>query len=147
VARDGKQVEVIRAQRPVTHHPNAQHRVARLHGKATKKVRPVGDQEEVAARSTCLGQPPRSQEGRRKRRRIHQLIPLRSPPIEVGDVQQAGRSHYRISRRMVAIGAGAHLTPTILPRRDETAAGAPRTIRSLSERRVRRPLPDLHQLG
>ena len=120
----------------VTHHPNAQHRVARLHGQAAKEVRSVGGQKEVAARSSGPGQPPRSQEGRRKRRRINQLIPLRSPPIEVGDVQQAGRSHYRISRRMVAIREGAHLTPAILPRPDETASPALHAIHWC-------PLPDL----
>ena len=107
---------MIRAQRPVSHHPNAEHRMALLQGEATKEVRPVDDQKEVAARSTGPGQPPRSQERRRKRRRIHQLIPLRRPPVEVGDVEQPGWSHYRISRRVVAIGEGAHLTPTAFPR-------------------------------
>ena len=80
---------MIRAQRPVSHHPNAEHRVALLQGEAAEEVRPVDDQKEVAARSTGPGQPPRSQEGRRKRGRIHQVIPLRSPPVEVGDVEQA----------------------------------------------------------
>ena len=75
---------MIRAQRPVSHHPDAQQRVALLQGEATKELLPVDNQKEVAARSTGPGQPPRSQEGRRKRGRIHQLIPLRSPPVEVG---------------------------------------------------------------
>jgi len=93
VAGGGKQVEMIRAERAVSHHPDAKHRVASLQGETTEEVRPVDDQKEVAARSTGPGQPPRSQEGRRKWGRIHQLIPLRSPPVEVGDVEQAGRSH------------------------------------------------------
>jgi len=84
---------MIRAQRPVSHHPNAQHRVALLQGETTEKERPVDDQEEVAPRSTSPGQPPRTQEGGWKRGRIHQLIPLRSPLVEVGDVEQAGLSH------------------------------------------------------
>ena len=111
---------MIRAQRPVSHHPDAQHRVAPLQGEAAEEVPPVDDQKEVAARSAGPGQPPRSQEGRRKRGRIHQLIPLRSPPVEVGDVEQAGWSHYRISRRVVAIGEGAHLMPTVFPQPAET---------------------------
>ena len=94
--------------------------MALLQGEATEEVCPVDDQKEVAARSTDPGQPPRSQEGRRKRGRIHQLIPLRSPPVEVGGVEQAGWSHYRISRRVIAIGEGAHLTPTVFPRPAET---------------------------
>ena len=105
---------MVRAQRPVSHHPNAQHRVARLQGEATEEARPVDDQKEVAARSAGPGQPPRSQEGRRQRRRIHQMIPLRGPPVEVGDVDQAGRSHYRLARRTVAIGE-AHLRPAVFP--------------------------------
>ena len=100
---------MIRAQRPVTHHPDAQHRMARLHGEATKEVRPVDNQKEVAAGSAGPGQPPRSQEGRRKRGRIHQLIPLRSPSVEVGDVQQIGGSHDQISHRVVTIGKGGIL--------------------------------------
>ena len=94
--------------------------MALLQGEATEEVRPVDDQKEVAVRSTGPGQPPRSQEGRRKRGRIHQLIPLRGPPVEVGDVEQAGWRHYRISRRVVAIGEGAHLTPTVFPRPAQT---------------------------
>ena len=90
VAGGGEQVEMIRAQRPVAHHPDAQHRVALLQGEATEEAPPVDDQEEVAARSARPGQPPRSQEGRRQRGRIHQLIPLRGPPVEVGDIEQAG---------------------------------------------------------
>jgi hypothetical protein len=62
-------------------------------GEATDEVRPVNGQKEVAARSADPGQPPRSQEGRRQGGRIHQLIPLRSPPVEAGDVEQAGQSH------------------------------------------------------
>ena len=81
---------MIRAQRAVAHHPDAQHRVALLQGETTEQARPVDDQKEVAARSTGPGQPPRSQEGRRQRSGIHQLIPLRSPPIEAGDIEQAG---------------------------------------------------------
>jgi len=116
---------MIWAQRP-SHHPDAEHRAALLQGQATKEVCPVDDQKEVTARPTGPGQPPRPQERRRKRGRIYQLIPLRSPRIEVGNVQQAGRSHYRISRRVPAIGEEAHLTPTILPRQDETASRARR---------------------
>ena len=101
-------------------------------------MRPVDDQKEVAARSAGPGQPPRSQEGRRKGGRIHQLIPLRSPPVEVGDVQQAGRSHYRISRRIVATGEGPGLTPTIFPRPDRDSRGAPHAIHCPSEKRGRR---------
>ena len=63
VTGDREQVEVIRAQRPAAHHSNAQHRVACLHGETTKEVCLVGDQQEVAARSTGPGQPPRSEEG------------------------------------------------------------------------------------
>ena len=44
------------------------------------------------------------------------LIPLRSPPIEVGDVEQAGRGHYRVSRRMVAMGKGPDLTSPVFVR-------------------------------
>ena len=33
----------------------------------------------------------------------NQLIPLRSPSVEIGDVEQAGLSHYRISCRVIAI--------------------------------------------
>ena len=80
---------MIRAQRP-SHHPKAQHRVALLQGEATQEVRPVDDQKEMAVRSTGPGQPPRSQERRWKRRRIHQLIPLRRPLIEVGTSSKLG---------------------------------------------------------
>jgi hypothetical protein len=104
---------MIRAQRPVSHHPDAQHRAALLHGEATEKARSVDDQKEVAARPTGPGQPPRSQEGRRKRGRVHQLIPLRSPPVEAGDVEQAGSGHYHISRRVLAIAERGNLTPTL----------------------------------
>ena len=38
----------------------------------------------------------------------------------MGDVEQVEWSHYRISRRVVAIGEGAHLTPTVFPRPAET---------------------------
>ena len=48
------------------------------------------------------------------------MIPLRSPLVEVGDVEQAGWSHYRISRRVVVLGEGTHLTPTALPQPAET---------------------------
>ena len=44
---------MIRAQRPVCHHPDAWHRMALLHGKATEEARPVYDQQEVAAGSAC----------------------------------------------------------------------------------------------
>ena len=57
---------MIRAQR-LSHHPDAQHRVGLLQGEATQEVRSVHDQNEVAARPTGPGQPPRSQEGQRKR--------------------------------------------------------------------------------
>ena len=87
---------MIRAQRPVAHHPDAQQRMALLQGEATEEAPAVDDEEEVAAGSAGPGQPPRSQEGSRKRGRIHQLIPLRRPPVEVGDVEQTGGSHYRV---------------------------------------------------
>jgi hypothetical protein len=96
---------MIRAQRPVSHHPNARHPVALLQGETTKELRSVDDENEVATGPTRPGQPPRSKEGRRQRRRIHQLIPLRSPTIELSDDEQAGTSHYRLSRPMVTIGA------------------------------------------
>jgi hypothetical protein len=63
VTGNGEQVEMIRAQRPVSHHPDAEHPVALLHGEATEKMRPVDDQKEVAPRPTGRGQPPRPQEG------------------------------------------------------------------------------------
>ena len=96
VTGGGQQVEMIRAQRPVSHHPDARHRVALLQGEAAEEPRIVDDQKEVAARATGPGQPPRSQEGRRKRGRIHQSIPLRRPPVEVWDVKQGGWSHDRL---------------------------------------------------
>src|SRR5215469_11498926 len=113
MAGGGEQVKMVRAQRPVSHYPNASRQVALLHGEATEEARPVDDQKELTARPTGRGQPPRAQEGRRKRRRIHQLVPLRSPLTELGDVEQAGRRHYRISPCVVAAGQGTHLTPTV----------------------------------
>ena len=113
---------MIRAQRPVSHHPDASHRVALLHGEAAEETRPVDDQEEVTAGSAGPGQPPRSQEGRRKRGRVHQLIPLGGPPAEVRDVEQGGWRHYRISRRVAVTGDGAHLTPPVF----HWKAGQPR---------------------
>ena len=46
---------------------------------------------------------------------IHQLIPLRRPPVEVWDVEQAGWRHYRVSRGLSTIGESGHLTTTIVP--------------------------------
>jgi hypothetical protein len=43
VAGGDKQIEMIRAQRPVSHHPNAQRRVPLLQGEAAEKVRLVHD--------------------------------------------------------------------------------------------------------
>lgn len=71
-AGSSEQIEMIGAQRPVSHHPNAQQRMPFLHGEATEEeVRPVNDKKEVAAGPAGSSQPPRAQEGRRKRRRIH----------------------------------------------------------------------------
>jgi hypothetical protein len=117
VAGGGEQVEMIRAQRPVSHYPHAEAWMALLHGEAAEELRPVDNQKEVAARSAGPGQPPRPQEGRRERRGIHQSIPLRSPLVQAGYIEQTGRSHYRISHRMVTIRAeAAHLMPTVSTR-------------------------------
>ena len=55
VAGSGEEVEMIRAQRPVSHDPNAQHRVPLLQGEATEEVCSVDDQKEVAAWPTGPG--------------------------------------------------------------------------------------------
>ncbi len=79
-----------------------------LQGEASEEARLVDNEQELAARSAGPGQPPRSQEGRRKQGRIHQLIPLRGPPAEDTDVKQAWRSHEGVSRHTVTIGGRAH---------------------------------------
>ena len=84
---------MIRAQRPVTHHTDARHPVAPFQGEAAEELRLVDDQKEVAHRAAGPGQPPRSQERRRKRGGNHQLIPLRGPSGEVWDVKEAGWRH------------------------------------------------------
>jgi hypothetical protein len=55
VAGGGEQVEMIRAQRPVSHHPDAEHRAALLQGEATEEARPINNQKKVTARSTGPG--------------------------------------------------------------------------------------------
>jgi len=63
VAGSGEQVEMIRAQRTVSHHPDAEHRMPVLDSETTNEVHPLDDQDEVAASSPRSGQPPRSQKG------------------------------------------------------------------------------------
>jgi hypothetical protein len=64
--------------------------MALLQRETSEEMPIVYDQKEVAARSAGPGQPPRPQEGRRQRRRIHQLIPLRRPTVEMWEVEKTG---------------------------------------------------------
>jgi hypothetical protein len=90
---------MIRAQRPVSHHPDAQHRMALLQSEAAEKPHPVDDEKEVTVRSGGPGQPPRPQERCRKRGRIHQPIPLRGPAVKAGGVDQVRRSRHQLCPR------------------------------------------------
>ena len=115
VAGGGQEVEMVRAQRAVPHDTDARQAMALLQGEAAEELFAVDDQQEVAVGATGPGQPPRTQEGRRNGRGIDQLIPLRRPPVEARDVNQAGWRHYRASRGMLTIGESGHLTTTIVP--------------------------------
>ena len=108
VTGGGQEIEMIRTQRPVPHHTEARQPVALLQGEAAEELRVVDDQQEVAVRATGPLQPPRSQEGRRNGGGIHQSVPLRRPPAQVGDVNQLGwRPQSDLTRSVHDRGVGA----------------------------------------
>ena len=112
---------MIRAQRPVSHHPDASHRVALLQGEAAEEVRPVDDQKEMAARSAG----PVSHHDRRKgdgRGEDPPADPTSQPTRWRWETSsRLCGADYRISRRVVATGERAHLTPTVSHDRSDIA--------------------------